>query len=235
MAKPEFLSAEYSHDLNPYIGQIAGQLAATTGRIGLALNSDGWALIEEVLSYAADAEQKIAEQKRHITRLESLSSSDELTGLANRRGLVGFLSAALARAERYDELGVIGFFDLDEFKNINDRFGHQVGDKALCHVATIMKGAIRSNDFAARIGGDEFVVVLDRSDWKRGAERLHQIQDKINDNRLIYGGIAIAVEPSLGVAPYGPSTDLNQLLAFADEAMFADKFARRPKLEKVAG
>ena len=234
MAKPQFLSAAYSQDLNPYIGQIAGQLAASTGRIGKALNSDSWALIDEVLSFAANAEQKIAEQKRHISILESLSTSDELTGLANRRGLVGFLSGALARAQRHDEHGVIGFFDLDGFKGVNDRFGHQVGDKALCHVASIMKGAIRSNDFAARLGGDEFIIALDRSDWKRGAERLHQIQRKISDSRLIHSGVAIPVEPSLGVAPYGPTTELDQLLSFADEAMFADKFSRRPTIKEIA-
>lgn len=231
MAKPEFLTTAYNQELNPYIGQIAGQLAASTGRIGLSLDSNGWALIEEVLGFAADAEQKIAEQKRHIAMLESLSSSDELTGVANRRGLIAFLSGALSRAQRYDEHGVIGFFDLDGFKDINDRFGHQAGDKALCHVASIMKGAVRNNDFVARIGGDEFIIVLDRADWKPGAERLHQIQKKISDNQLIYAGIAIPIEPSLGVAPYGPTTELEQLLAFADEAMFSDKFSRNLKAE----
>lgn len=230
MARSAMIANTFSNDLNPFVGPLANRLVQSTGRLGLALDPNGWELIQEMLEFAAEAEQQIVEQKQRIEELECLAQTDELTGLANRRGLMQALDNALARARRYNETGVIGYFDLNDFKPINDAYGHRAGDKALKQVAEILKSEIRANDIAARVGGDEFVVYLDHSDWKKGAARMHEIRSMISTMPLNYGGIEIPVFASLGVSPLGPESDTIQALAYADEAMYAEKRAGLTKL-----
>lgn len=222
-------------DLNPEVNRLAHRLLLSAGREGAEFDGESWALIEEVLAFAAEAEQRITLQQNRILHLESLSITDELTGLANLRGLKRLLKNAIASARRHEEYGVIGYIDLDGFKAINDEFGHAAGDAILRHVAKILQSKIRVSDLAARIGGDEFAVVLDRAGWGRGARRLVDIQQAINDMPVEIGGTRVAVRASMGLAPFGPTTSIKQVLAQADEAMFADKRARSLKRqEKIA-
>lgn len=223
-------------DLNPKVDQLAHRLLLSAGEEGAEIGGNSWALIEEVLAFAANAEQHITQQQKRIHHLESLSMTDELTGLANLRGLKRFLRRAIANARRYDEYGVIGYIDLDGFKGVNDEFGHAAGDKVLLHVAEILKAKIRLSDMAARIGGDEFAVTLSRSDWGHGAARLVEFQQAINATPIEIDGKSIQIRASMGLAPFGPSSNMKQLLAYADEAMFADKRARNlvASPEKIA-
>ena len=212
--------------LNPKVDRLAHRLMLSAGREGAELLGNSWTLIEEVLAFAAEAEQRITSQQNRIHHLESLSMTDELTGLANLRGLKRFLRRAIANARRYDEYGVVGYIDLDDFKEINDRHSHAAGDRLLRHVAGILKAKIRITDMAARIGGDEFAVVLSRSDWGHGAARLVDFQQAINSQPVEIYGKRIPVRASMGIAPFGPTSNIKQLLGFADEAMYADKRAR---------
>lgn len=222
-------------DLNPRVGQLAQRLLLSAGRSGAEFDGESWALIEEMLAFAAEAEQQIGQQKKRIHHLESLSITDELTGLANLRGFRRLLKKAIASARRHQEYGVIGYIDLDGFKAVNDTFGHAAGDAILCQVAEILKSKIRVSDLAARIGGDEFAIVLDRAGWGRGARRLVDIQSAINAMSVEIGGAGAAVQASMGLAPFGPSTNINEVLGHADEAMFADKRARNlRRQEKIA-
>lgn len=226
------LASVLNADLNPTVDRLTHRLLLSAGRAGAEFDGESWALIEEVLALAAEAEQQITQQKKRIHHLESLSMTDELTGLPNLRGLKRFLTSAIANARRYDEYGVIGYIDLDGFKTINDEFGHAAGDRVLCHVANILKAKIRITDLAARIGGDEFVVALSRADWGNGAARLVDFQRAINADPVEIYGRRIAVRASLGLSPFGPSSSAKRILDYADEAMYADKRARRISLEK---
>lgn len=220
------LSTALNPALNPKVDQLAQRLLLSAGREGAELDGNSWALIEEVLAFAAEAEQHISQQQKRIHHLESLSKTDELTGLANLRGLKRFLRRAIANARRYDEYGVVGYIDLDGFKEINDELGHAAGDEILRHVAGILKAKIRLTDMAARIGGDEFAVVLSRSDWGHGAARLVEFQRAINENPVELYGKRVIIRASMGLAPFGPTSNVKQLLAYADKAMYADKRAR---------
>ncbi len=226
------LAIELSAELNPYVGRIANQLVESATDHGSHLDNDDWALINEVLSYAALAEQRLAEQRDRISYLESLSITDELTGIANRRGLETYLRRVLSNALRYDERGVIGFFDLDSFKGINDTRGHEAGDRVLQYVANHLSNSIRTADFAARLGGDEFIVVLDRSNIKLGARRLEQIRAELEEKPVIYEGRPIEILASVGIAPYGADSTVSKLLTTADRAMYQNK--RQRKLASVA-
>lgn len=191
------------------------------------------ALIAKFLSYAAAAEQELADQRERIARLEQLSATDELTGLANRRGFCQALQKALAAARRHQETGLLAYFDLDQFKQINDRHGHLVGDAVLRHVARLLKSASRLEDTAARLGGDEFTLVFPRCGARSGARRVQRIRTLIEKRPFRREGLVLPLRISLGVVSFNSEADFDRLLEDADRAMYADK--RERQVLKIAG
>ncbi|RMF69849.1 MAG: GGDEF domain-containing protein [Alphaproteobacteria bacterium] len=186
-------------------------------------------LVARFLAYASAAEQALAEREARIRRLESLAQTDELTGLLNRRGLLQFLQRALASARRHRECGVIGYLDLDNFKGINDTHGHQTGDRLLRHIGRLIRMQTRLEDAAARVGGDEFVVVLARCSLRAGTRRLQRLRSTLAARPFRDGDIVIPAQASLGIVAFDGESSLDALLARADEAMYADKRLRARK------
>ena len=225
---PPIAAEALSAELNPHVGELASRLFSGLRDDATAMPADRWALIEQVLSYAADAEQRLAEQTERIAYLESLSMTDELTGLANRRGFEQALQRTLAAARRYDETGVVGFFDLDHFKRTNDALGHEAGDMALRHVAVLLTRNVRRTDLVARLGGDEFLVLLVRTNLVNGSRRIHTLQQILAASPLVYRNRPISVRASVGIAGYHGESDAAELIRRADRAMYDDK--RRAKL-----
>ncbi|MEX1034419.1 MAG: GGDEF domain-containing protein [Sneathiella sp.] len=186
-----------------------------------------WQLINRVIAYAASAEQHISEQQERIRELEALSSTDELTGLHNRRGLQDFMTRNLITARRHGETGVLAFMDLNDFKEINDRYGHEVGDKALCAFADTIKANLRGSDFIARIGGDEFVFVLTRTNEENGRTRALTIQRQVSSTSISARGRKIFLRASMGLAFYGDDSSFSDLMVTADKAMYENKKANK--------
>lgn len=186
-------------------------------------------IVAQLLSYAAEAEQKLAEQQERIAYLEALSMTDELTGINNRRAFDAALTKALSCASRYEEKGVVGFFDLDGFKAINDTYGHEAGDMVLQHIADILSSGIRIVDCAARLGGDEFAVVLVHCKPHDGKQILRRLQKAIETSELLYNGQRLTVGASLGVQPYTNDTTMRELLFETDRAMYRNKRQRKTK------
>jgi GGDEF domain-containing protein len=131
-------------------------------------------LVERALAVAAEAEQRLAEQSRRIAVLEMLTLTDEITGLLNRRGFNREMRRILADAKRYDERGILCFIDLDDFKTINDVFGHMAGDRVLNTIGRLLQLQVRENDVVARLGGDEFALVLAKCDQEDGMRRARE-------------------------------------------------------------
>ncbi|USG60156.1 GGDEF domain-containing protein [Sneathiella marina] len=190
-------------------------------------NPQYWQTINRVIAYAASAEQHISEQQARIRELEELSSTDELTGLPNRRGLQEFMARMLSISRRHDEQGVLAFLDLDDFKIINDHYGHETGDRLLNVFAKALKSSLRDSDFVARIGGDEFVFVLVRSSEENGINRARAIQQQIGSSFITAQGKELPLRASLGVAAFNGEATLAQLLRSADLDMYKDKRARK--------
>ena len=228
MAPPIAAAEALSAELNPHGRELASRLFSIIRDAATPMTADRWALIEKVLTYAADAEQRLAEQTERIAYLESLSMTDELTGLANRRGFEQALERTLAAARRYDETGAVGFFDLDHFKRTNDTLGHEAGDLALRHVAMLLTRNVRRTDLVARLGGDEFLVLLVRTNLVNGTRRIHTLQQILADRPLVYRNRRISVRTSVGIAGYDGESDAAELIRRADRAMYNDK--RRAKL-----
>jgi diguanylate cyclase (GGDEF)-like protein len=154
---------------------------------------------------------------------ESSATTDYLTGLPNARSLFLQLDAELSRGRRNDVPLAVMVLDLDGFKQVNDRFGHLEGNKVLSAVATGLKRACREYDYVARMGGDEFVVLLPGAEPHDAAVKMADLREVVKDvGRQLFQGSALTV--SIGVANFpGDGLDAEELLAEADRRMYKQK------------
>ncbi len=165
--------------------------------------------------------------KQHALDLEHAAYYDGLTTLANRTLLSDHLNRAMAAAQRRDESLAVVFIDLDGFKAVNDTHGHGVGDHLLIALANRMKQALRRDDILGRIGGDEFVAVLQNVGSVEGCvDLLHRLLDTVR-MPIEVKGRTLQVSASLGVTfyPQHEATDADQLIRQADQAMYQAKIA----------
>lgn len=170
----------------------------------------------------------ISDIKATERRLETMANYDRLTGLPNRGLLVDRLGQSIARAERSGIRLAVGFLDLDGFKPVNDTWGHEVGDHLLVQVAERLGNAVRAGDTVARIGGDEFVLLIDElKDSNEIPRTMERVLASIAKPYTVDGN-AMSVTASIGVAVY-PHDGNNPrvLLANADHAMYEAKAAGR--------
>ncbi|MBA3658856.1 MAG: GGDEF domain-containing response regulator [Gemmatimonadales bacterium] len=167
------------------------------------------------------------ERQKLQSQLFAAALEDEMTGLYNRRGFQTLAADDLKRARRHRNPIVLAFGDLDGLKSINDTFGHLEGDRAICDAASILRATFREADLVARIGGDEFAVLLrDASDCPdRARSRLQGHLDE--HNRL--SGRSYGLSISLGFVRHAMTDDLTleALLSAADKAMYDVKHSRR--------
>ena len=169
-----------------------------------------------------------------IKRSNYLAYHDELTGLPNRRLLDDRLDHALAHARRVGSKVAVLLVDLDHFKEVNDNFGHRVGDMTLQAVVGQLAGRIRSSDTLARSGGDEFTVVSEVAD-ANGAAALVAALDSALSAPIEVQGLRVRTGLSIGLALYPEDgSDPDQLHAAADKAMYvAKRAARSPILNAI--
>lgn len=201
-------------------------LAATLAGGAGGLDADARLLVERALTYARRAHETIANQRSRIAHLEALTATDELTGLLNRRGFTEALDRALANARRHDEEGLLVIADLDGFKPVNDRHGHAAGDALLRHVADFLRERTRTTDYLARIGGDEFALLMVNGALGPARQRAMALKDALNAAIAEIGVHRVAVRASFGIAPYDRDTSAAQIMHMADMAMYHDKRRR---------
>lgn len=178
-------------------------------------------------------QQEIEERRKAQAALEHLANHDPLTGLLNRRAFFVHGEAALARQAQLGEPAALMLIDLDHFKAVNDQYGHQAGDSLLAGVAHLVRQQLRDLDYVCRYGGEEFAVLLpgvDLATAQRVAERLRQA---VAAAPLAHAQAAIPVTISIGVtqAAAGIPANLDQLLAYADLALYAAKRNGRDRVE----
>lgn len=163
-------------------------------------------------------------------KLEFLAYHDPLTGLLNRRVMETALKREAGRAERYKMPLSVVFLDLDYFKTVNDKFGHETGDKLLVHLARNLEKKSRETDIVARFAGDEFVIILPETDGRQAEALMNRIKLHLDQTPLIEGETAIPVSTSFGIASMEDiSLDENAaptLLKKADERLYIKKEAR---------
>ncbi len=172
----------------------------------------------------------ITERKRMEAELLSMSLRDQLTGIYNRRGFINLAEQWIKTANRAKRQMLLSFIDVDDLKKINDTLGHEGGDKALVETANILRQTFRESDIVARIGGDEFaVLVLDMTDLN--PEILsRRLQHNIDEwNAKVSRQYKLAM--SWGMTLYDPESplSLNQLMSLSDKLMYARKKAKMNK------
>lgn len=183
---------------------------------------------EQKVSHYVAIFTDISERKAAEEKLRRMAHYDFLTGLANRSLFNDRLNKAIQRAKRHSALLALLFFDLDNFKPVNDAYGHEVGDKLLQEIATRIKNTLRENDTVARLGGDEFVILLeDLTHQQAAAEVANKIIASVN-NACHIDGHTIQVSSSIGISIYPEnSEDSIGMTRCADIAMYAAKTAGR--------
>jgi diguanylate cyclase (GGDEF)-like protein len=187
-------------------------------------------LLGRTLRHAMERHALMRDLESARVRESHRATHDALTGLPNRVLFNDRMTHALAAAQRYEEHVAVGFMDIDGFKDINDRFGHAVGDQVLIPVAHRLSGLVRQHDMVARYGGDEFTLLVERGGGRESAEALLSRFVTTVSAPLRVEGHTIDLSLSLGVAMFpddGQSTD--DLLRTADAAMYRQKAARRPR------
>lgn len=199
-------------------------IAGAVGAFGAALS--------QINERTADLEREIAERQQAQARLMELATTDSLTGLHNRRYFMDTATQEFERARRYQTPLSLLMIDADRFKSINDRFGHHIGDEVLKALAMIGQRQLRETDLFARLGGEEFAILLpqtDLADARVVAERLRQtIAEHTVDTEQ--GLLNFTV--SLGLSSLSPVTaDLDDLLRQADVALYQAKQNGRNRVE----
>jgi diguanylate cyclase (GGDEF)-like protein len=179
------------------------------------------------------AQSRIDEQATRILELESLLKCDELTGLLNRRGFFERLEGELDRARRgITQGGLFLMIDLDNFKTINDTYGHQAGDAVLRLVARTLTQNSRAMDACARLGGDEFVLLFANTEKDKALTRAQNLMRQINSLSLVWYGAELPVRASIGLHNYSGKEAAEDIFGAADEKMYENK---RNAAHRMAG
>ena len=167
---------------------------------------------------------------RNLAIAELRASTDALTALPNKRSVNDTLMRMLAQASRTLTPLSLLMLDLDHFKDINDRFGHPVGDQALAGVGAALRSALRASDFAGRNGGEEFAVMLPDTDLAGAVDVAEKIRAAIADITL--PGLDVTLSASVGVATYPDhALGADRLIRLADAALYVAKRSGRNRVE----
>jgi diguanylate cyclase (GGDEF)-like protein len=172
---------------------------------------------------------------RLLGELHQLARRDPLTGLLNRRAMHAALDKQARRVRRAADTFSVLMIDIDHFKAVNDRHGHDAGDQALTHVARLLTQSLRTQDRVSRFGGEEFVVLLPDTDADQARTVAEQLRLQVRGQPTHVGGGGVPLSVSIGVAQWaGPTEDLSRLLSRADAALYRAKHRGRDCVETAA-
>lgn len=173
---------------------------------------------------------------RYQRQLERLATTDQLTKLWNRRHLMEIAGNEVGRFQRYGRTFSTVIFDIDHFKKLNDTYGHAAGDFALRECAKTLSDTVRAQDTLARIGGEEFCVLLPDTDVDGAAQLAEKVRQRVEEIEIMFDDQLITFTVSLGVAEIVKSDEsFDPLLARADEALYRAKEGGRNRVEVAAG
>jgi len=201
----------------------------TTAFLGLSepdLTPTVRAALMTLLGEVDDLRGEVARLKARLVEAEDMADRDALTPLLNRRAFLRELSRIRTFAQRYGSPASLVFFDLDNFKSINDRFGHAAGDAALQTVAERLSAHVRESDIVGRIGGDEFAVILVQADAATAEAKAASLARNLEEAPLEFGDWSAPLHLTYGVREISPDLEPEAILAQADAAMFARKRAK---------
>jgi len=175
------------------------------------------------------ANETISQLNRQVKELEAKSNLDALTKVFNRRAMITYLNKLCSKSGISFELHLL-ILDIDDFKQVNDKYGHVAGDKILIYIANILKKTLRDGDKIFRYGGEEFVIVLNRIDDKECLLITQRLLELVRSNKLIYKGHNINVTTSIGTTKYIDGDTQDTLITRADKALYKAKHSGKNKI-----
>lgn len=206
---------------------------AVRGLVGLVLIFNGYTIYQQVMvkRLRRQFSRKMEEMRVlqiHAEEFERLALKDPLTGLSNRRAAMDRLTAEASRSQRYGHPLAVVSLDLDKFKQINDTLGHAAGDQVLKEFALRLTAAIRLSDFASRMGGDEFLVLLPEC----STAQVESFLARLRPMETEYAGQKIPILFSAGWVGYEQGESTEQFLERADRTLYAEKRAGKSRVEE---
>ncbi|MEO5825295.1 MAG: diguanylate cyclase [Gemmatimonadales bacterium] len=213
-------------------GEIGGVFFLRTTTEDPPLNDIDLSFAEQVIQSSVAALDKAYDIERGRTgepSLRELADTDPLTGCANRRVLDQRLAEELDRARRYDQVVTVVMIDVDDFKRINDTYGHAAGDEVLRQLAALLRRELRTMDFLARYGGEEFLIILPETGGTGARLFVDRILRRVQQFQFGEDGVHISVTASAGLAtfPDDRAADDQALLKLADQNLYKAKRAGR--------
>jgi diguanylate cyclase len=182
---------------------------------------------EQTRERLAQIESESAQLSERLAVVREAATHDALTGCYNRAAFDEHLAAEHARRKLDERPLALVICDIDRFKQVNDTYGHQVGDKVLRAVATVLTSGARPGDFLARYGGEEFVILLPNTALDRAAELAKDLIDRVARTRFLHQGGRVRMTVSAGVADFSAGESPAAVLKRADKALYAAKAAGR--------
>jgi len=174
---------------------------------------------------------EIAARKRIEEKLRIMADRDALTKVYNRRRFLEFLEMEVKKVKRTGKVPSFIMLDIDKFKNVNDQFGHAVGDQVLCHFTTVVLSGIREIDVFGRLGGEEFGVILPETSKKKAFIVAERLRSMVESSEIILSTGNINITVSIGVAELEAGESGEQLMVRADAAMYVAKQNGRNRVE----
>ncbi len=205
--------------------QLSNEAAAS---VGLDVRA---AIVYMVLALAFHAMLVSLVVGKLLAELQHKARHDSLTGLLNRRAMEEAIGTQMQRGRRTGETHSLLMLDLDHFKSINDCFGHSIGDLALQHVATILQANVRTIDYVARVGGEEFLVLMPGASLDAARPAAERLREQLAADSLQLQGASVDLSVSIGIAQWADtSEDMSRLLVRADSALYQAKAQGRNRV-----
>lgn len=229
---------ENTVDYHGKIGRYADRISATDNLEGLRtlideLMSDTRSMQVDMLrsrdellearQQAQSAEQRVHELEGELERVSGQVREDQLTGALNRRGMEDAMTREIARANRSKKPLCVAVLDVDNFKRLNDTYGHSAGDAALVHLAKVIKHTVRPTDVIARFGGEEFVIILTETGRNEAVKVTERLQRELTRRFFLHNNERLLMTFSAGVAEYRQGDSDESLFQRADKAMYQAK------------
>jgi diguanylate cyclase len=186
--------------------------------------------LSQAREHVKEAELRIRQMERELDQLGERVREDQLTRTLNRMGLDEAFKREAGRADRQGTAMSVALLDIDNFKHLNDSFGHKAGDQALMHIVGVIREQLRPGDALARYGGEEFVILLPDSGLPEATEVMTRLQRELTKKFFLHNNERLLITFSCGVTQRRPGEDLDAPIDRADRALYQAKRAGKNRV-----